>query len=122
MQAVLDEREVNPTPTVGARKDEAAGTDAFVKALLARPPVTLRPQARDGRGGVAERFRGVPILARSLFRDLIRSGFEAAHVVALSTALIELTTSLVRVRAAERECPEAGAHLAIVPLDEGSES
>ena len=116
--ARLDHRDTTPDPRVREREDEASRLDAFVKALLARRPVAVSPYAEDGRALAADRRRGVAILARSLFRDLVGNGFEAGHIVALSAVLVELTTSMVRVRAAsERERLEAGAEAAVVPLD-----
>ncbi|MFT3776266.1 MAG: hypothetical protein QM820_63790 [Minicystis sp.] len=50
-----------------------------------------------------ERRRGVQILAKSLFRDLLQNGFEVVHIVALSTELLDLTTGLIRDRSASKK-------------------
>jgi hypothetical protein len=108
MQTDRIDREPTPSATTRDHADPASGLDAFVKALFQCRPAVVAPPAREPRPGAAERHRGVPILARSLFRDLVHNGFEAAHLVALSTELLELTTSMVRVRAAV----EQGRHVA----------
>lgn len=41
----------------------------------------------------AERDRAVKILAKSLFREMQRSGYETRQIVALSTELLGLVTS-----------------------------
>jgi hypothetical protein len=116
MPAETIDHETTSRATPDDRAGKAPATDAFVKALLERRPAAIAPPAREERATV-ERQRGVPILARSLFRDLVHHGFEAVHLVALSTELIALTASLLRLRAvAEREGPEADADLAVVGL------
>ena len=76
-------------------------------AAAAPPPESPACNAPKPVDAAAERQRGVRILAKSLFTDLLRNGFEVAHIVALSTELLDLTTDLLRLRAAAHAENEA---------------
>ena len=51
-------------------------------------------------GPAAQYDRALKILAKSLFKELKENGYETRHIVSLSTELISLVTSDLRVKEA----------------------
>ena len=58
-----------------------------------------------------DQSRGIPILASSLFRELIAHGYSPSHVIRLTSELLELLTASMRSAGArEQDCVATALH------------